>query len=80
MLKLFYDVLGREVEVDFGRPQRVMAQPALQRRQGDPFLDCRDGKGVSEYMGGDLAADAGTVSKTLEHALDGARTEAEGFS
>ena len=45
LLKLFDNVLGREVEVDLGRQQRVMAQQALQRLQGDPFLDCRDGKG-----------------------------------
>ena len=71
LLKLFDHVLGREVEVDFGGQERVMAQQALQRRQGDPFLDCRDGKGVPEDMRRDRAADAGTVSNALQHALDG---------
>ncbi len=56
-----------------------MAQQALQRRQGDPFLDCRDGKGVPQHVRGDGAADTGAVSNALEHALDGANTEAEGF-
>ena len=56
-----------------------MAQPALQRRLGDPFLDCRDGKGVPQHVRGDGAADAGAVRNALQYALDGAGTEAEGF-
>ena len=42
-------------------------------------LDCRDGKGVPEDMRRDRAADAGAVGNALQHALDGAGTEAEGF-
>ncbi len=54
-MKLFNNVFGREVEVDLGRLKRVMPQQALQRRQGDPFLDCRDGKGVPQHVRGDGA-------------------------
>ena len=50
LLKFFDNVLGREVEVNLGGQQRVMAQQALQRLLGDAFLDCRDGKGVSEAL------------------------------
>ncbi len=63
LLKFFDNVLGREVEVDFGGQECIMAQQALQRRQGDPFLDCRDGEGVPKYMRGDCTADTGAGSQ-----------------
>jgi len=43
-LELADDVFGTQVQVDFDGGEAVVAQEALERGEGDAFLDCGDGE------------------------------------
>jgi hypothetical protein len=76
--KLPHHLLGREIEVDLGRGEMVMAQEPLKRRQRDALLDCRDREGVAQHMGGHGAADAGPIGHALDQDLHSAGRHAHG--
>lgn len=75
--KLRHHVCQGEVEVDLGGGEAVMTQEALQSRQGDPFLDGGDGKGVTQDVGHDRPANVSAGRHTFDKHLDSAGSHAQ---
>jgi hypothetical protein len=77
--KLAHHLFRREVEVNLGRGQAIVAQEALQGRQRDAFLDRRDREGVAQHVGGHRPRDTGAIGDTLHEELHRPGRQANGI-
>ena len=71
ILKLPDCVLRREVQINLGGGQAVMAKEGHEGPGGDPLFDAVDLKGMAKDMGGDGLGDPGFVGHFFDDPLNG---------